>query len=1650
MGKISKTFKRVVLSAIAVVGLGGVFFGTTLASFKDQQPVVAVEENESKIYDFSYSNNELKLLFNANLSAYKGLNKSVVRQMKDDLLSLAKSVLSDDIKLESTSAPEDPGEAGAPLRLSRVLKLNGARTGVDTTTLENLILTQLGDSPEKLEQFLLDSQSGTAYDTLTQFYIDRFATNYALQSGKSVADVKTDIQENILSVVNAKIDEIYAADAEAAEAAKAAAETNITTSVESSNDATIDVKQAAEVISIISEVVNAEVEGVDSVSVEDIMNDFKDGEGNVTVKEEIVEALTNPEQENYVDEVVDLLKNVDSSVVSSVIENVGFTSDDMIQVIENVGTSKLIEIANEIDTDSLKEILNAANVDKDALIDTIKNSITVRDVIKAVNRVTIGEEVLFDRDNGGLRGRGFINLLKTLPRPSEIRNWTSDEQARLYYNIVVETSLGTVDFKLTVGLFGNVSFIAELAGIVDDAFAVSYTDGTLNVVVKAPQAVSSLVKRICESTAISDDLKHFAYDLIFSTVEDAYATIRGTSLEEYIELLKGVDYSAFIDRALSADSWNNALNTNKFTNERIDKLVDYAARAISFAASKDYETFKALAEKVYPSFDDKDDKLEKAFNKIQSLLERIDAKDITAQKLRDLDNETVYDLLDRLAAHEDLFNRGMGVLDRLYDAIPDSFKGKSIMDFYVNEDGVRSFQVENEFSLNIEKVIKALTPTYGERIVNALSRVLDKVPDSITINFEAKFSGLYKITYHIGDTEKVGLLPEGADVAFFANAEEFEGAKIVKWVYADGSEVEGMPTDDVEVYAVFDFEVDEIADVEKVFLEEASVEATTNPEELQWDVKYQWYKVNGDTEVALEFQSGQELNLNGFTVADSGEYFVRVSELSPDGTGVVLERDSAKFKVTVTKKDVEDPVLDPADPFTYDGTEKEVALDPESELYSISGNKGTKAGSYTAKVTLADKDNYQWKSTGKSDDLELKWSINPAKVDKPAKDETKYVYNHGANITYVVAANDLYTVSGNVQKDAGTYTVTIKLKDSANYTWADGTTADLKYEFVIAPYGVAKPAVGTNKFTYDGTEKTYVLTSADSAYFEVEGNKATNAGEYEATVRLINKNYVWKDTDGDKAPLSYNWTIDPKKVAKPAATGTSYAYTGSEIKYQFAGADYVTIFGDKATEPGEYVAVIMLKNGNFVWEDGTEDPISVKWTITKAVIDVPAIAWNYTAPFNYDGQEKEVKLSTQLGNNIVVTYEGNKATEAGDYVAKATLAPADPAHYQIDPSKTTYTLQWKIVGSGDITEVFNLDSFEKDAQGNPYANVKVNGQTGIRSDYTLHSPAMSENDDFWKNVDFDAFFDKTEKNGGYIVHCAYDIHFEDAQNATQAVSGQFTVKMLVPEDLRGNNNLIVLHIADDGTIEELQAERNGIYMEFNTTHFSVYAIAERTAAPNVPIWPFIVIIALLVVIIILQVIILLRKKAAAAAPAEEEKPEEPKEEEQPKEEPQPEPQPEPEPEPEEEPEEEEELEEEEEEEEPAVEGQPVLKKKRKKMVHFQTKLARSEKDLRHKYYDLRDYIKSYGINNRISIPCDTFSLHRKRYVVVTIAGKRLKIYLACEPSKYELSPIPVEPTRLKKYEDLPTMFKVKSDLSVKRAKLMIDEMMAAEGYERKE
>ena len=197
--------------------------------------------------------------------------------------------------------------------------------------------------------------------------------------------------------------------------------------------------------------------------------------------------------------------------------------------------------------------------------------------------------------------------------------------------------------------------------------------------------------------------------------------------------------------------------------------------------------------------------------------------------------------------------------------------------------------------------------------------------------------------------------------------------------------------------------------------------------------------------------------------------------------------------------------------------------------------------------------------------------------------------------------------------------------------------------------------------------------------------------------------------------------------------------------------------------------------------------------------------------------------------------------------------------------------------------------------------------------------------------------------------------------------------------------------------------------------------------------------------------------APAAAPAQEKPKEEPKQEEPaPVEEPVEEPvaeEPVEEPAPVEEPVEEPAPVEETVAEEPApVEEQPAEEEKAKIVrIPFVTRMLEAEDDMKANYNELKNEILSWGVKSRVSNSGDTFRLHRKTYIKLTIAGKSLKLYFALDPKDYEGSTIPVQDAGNKGiYEEIPLVFKVKSGLSLRRCKQLIQDVMEKDGLEQSE
>ena len=215
---------------------------------------------------------------------------------------------------------------------------------------------------------------------------------------------------------------------------------------------------------------------------------------------------------------------------------------------------------------------------------------------------------------------------------------------------------------------------------------------------------------------------------------------------------------------------------------------------------------------------------------------------------------------------------------------------------------------------------------------------------------------------------------------------------------------------------------------------------------------------------------------------------------------------------------------------------------------------------------------------------------------------------------------------------------------------------------------------------------------------------------------------------------------------------------------------------------------------------------------------------------------------------------------------------------------------------------------------------------------------------------------------------------------------------------------------------------------------------------------FLVMFAFAVLYVIFNLYVILRcllakepEEAIEPAPVEEEKKEEPKqedakhvEEEKPAEEKKEEPK--------------EEVKEEPKEEKPAEEPAPAVvaapaaaaadKKKTFIRVPFPTKLKKSDQVVKDAYKEIKAEILSYGIKSRVTSSGDTFRLHKVKYMKATVAGTKLKLYFKLDPKKYDNTPIPHGDASNKKiYEEVPMVFKVRSTLSVNRAKKLIADMM---------
>ena len=340
--------------------------------------------------------------------------------------------------------------------------------------------------------------------------------------------------------------------------------------------------------------------------------------------------------------------------------------------------------------------------------------------------------------------------------------------------------------------------------------------------------------------------------------------------------------------------------------------------------------------------------------------------------------------------------------------------------------------------------------------------------------------------------------------------------------------------------------------------------------------------------------------------------------------------------------------------------------------------KGVGEATITATVSRTDK----YAETSAS----YKLIVERKPVVPPAADTTEFVYDGNAK-TYTLEENEAYTVSGNVQTNAGEYTVTVSLNDTDKYRWSGDTATDKTYDFVINKAGVAKPELAENTFEYSGEDIVPAITQSKDKVTLGGETSAKNTGNYSITVSLNDKdNYKWENSDnGDDINLS--WSIAKAKltVQPENVTIKQGDKLPTDMKLVFRG------FKGEDNEESSITGPISDDDFEFLNEDGT----ALADTDTQGTYRIKFKNEAVLSSDNYDFEYVEGVLTVEKKTSG--TY---KPTQKPEIIAGEGVK----AELRINGTKATITVEagYEItdvlvngVSIGKVTEITGLKTGDK-------------------------------------------------------------------------------------------------------------------------------------------------------------------------------------------------------------------------------------------------------------------------------------------------------------------------------------------------------------------
>lgn len=288
-------------------------------------------------------------------------------------------------------------------------------------------------------------------------------------------------------------------------------------------------------------------------------------------------------------------------------------------------------------------------------------------------------------------------------------------------------------------------------------------------------------------------------------------------------------------------------------------------------------------------------------------------------------------------------------------------------------------------------------------------------------------------------------------------------------------------------------------------------------------------KLKKDVDYSVSYSNNTKAGTATVTVTGINQY-----------TGVAKGTFEIVGKPSISKQSVNVP--SPAK-LTYSGS-NQTAIS-SNEIYTVKNGAATNAGTYKATLSLKDKTRYQWASTGKSDDVEVNWSISAANISSAKVSAAKQTFNGQAlspSVTVKLGDRTLksgtdYAVTYSDNQHAGTAKVTVTGKGNYAGT-ASGT-------FTISPANISEASISVAAQNYTGSQLTPVPTVTLDGKSLESGTDFTTSYGNNIKVGTANITVTGKGDYTGSATSTFKITrgqATVKKVKVGEITVTVYSY----------------------------------------------------------------------------------------------------------------------------------------------------------------------------------------------------------------------------------------------------------------------------------------------------------------------------------------------------------------------------------------------------------------------------------------------------------------------------------------------------------------------------